>query len=211
MKNAGIFIGEIVKKIKEYKIIGYRKEYYINGNLKYEGKFLNDKYDDDNGKYIDEAGKVYLGNFKNGKKNGNFYVIKGEDTKLYEYKDDKLINKEKIDFKEDKKEVNNNGKTKKDEDKNEEDKKDISVICDKLKDENKDFLDTFTQLVFHCGKSLGDGIGFTCGCGHEAKSHSELGLENINVVSVLKQITYVMLNSVYNNYIKLRNTYFYNY
>ena len=191
MKNAGIFIGEIVKKIKEYKIIGYRKEYYINGNLKYEGKFLNDKYNDDNGKYIDEAGKVYLGNFKNGKKNGNFYVIKGEDTKLYEYKDDKLINKEKIDFK--------------------EDKKDISVICDKLKDENKDFLDTFTQLVFHYGKSLGDGIGFTCGCGHEAKSHSELGLENINVVSVLKQITYVMLNSVYNNYIKLRNTYFYNY
>ena len=43
--------------------------YYKNGNIKYEGDFINDKYEG-NGKYIYENGEYYIGEFKNGLKHG---------------------------------------------------------------------------------------------------------------------------------------------
>ena len=44
-KNAGILIGAVVNAVNEYKKNGYGIEYYENGDLKYEGNFLDDEYD----------------------------------------------------------------------------------------------------------------------------------------------------------------------
>ena len=44
-------------------------EYYKNGNIKYEGDFVNDKFEG-NGKYIWEDGEYYIGQEKNGLRNG---------------------------------------------------------------------------------------------------------------------------------------------
>ena len=81
--NVGIFIGGIIEIMKVYKKNGKYKEYYKNTNLKYEGNFKDDEYDDDNGKYIFENGDTYIGQFKNGKKHGkglllnkNYEIIK---------------------------------------------------------------------------------------------------------------------------------------
>ena len=41
-KNVGLFIGWVIDKIKNYKRNGTYKEFYENGDLKYEGKFLDD-------------------------------------------------------------------------------------------------------------------------------------------------------------------------
>ena len=46
-KNVGIFIGIVIEAIKEYKKNGEGKEYYENGNLKYEGNFEEDEYEGD--------------------------------------------------------------------------------------------------------------------------------------------------------------------
>ena len=35
-------------------------EYYKNGDIKYDGNFVNDKFGGD-GKYIDESGNYYIG------------------------------------------------------------------------------------------------------------------------------------------------------
>ena len=43
--------------------------YYKNGNIKYEGNYLNDKKDG-KGKYIFEDGNYYIGHWKNDLKNG---------------------------------------------------------------------------------------------------------------------------------------------
>ena len=43
-------------------------EYYSNGNIKYEGDWVNDKFEG-NGKYILENGVYYIGEYKNGLKN----------------------------------------------------------------------------------------------------------------------------------------------
>ena len=43
--------------------------YYSNGNIKYEGDWINDKKEG-NGKYIWEDGNYYIGQFKNGLRNG---------------------------------------------------------------------------------------------------------------------------------------------
>ena len=102
-KNVGIFINIIIKKMIEYKKFGEIKKYYKNGNLKYDGEFLNGeyngkgilfyengekKYDGEflNGEYngigsLYENGDVYIGEFKNGKKNGDFYIIKNNQLK----------------------------------------------------------------------------------------------------------------------------------
>ena len=39
--------------------------YYANGNIMYEGDFVNDKFEG-KGKYIWEDGEYYIGQFKNG-------------------------------------------------------------------------------------------------------------------------------------------------
>ena len=43
--------------------------YYSNGNIIYDGDWINDKKEG-NGKYIDEDGKYYIGEFKNDLQNG---------------------------------------------------------------------------------------------------------------------------------------------
>ena len=52
---------------KNGKKEGKGVEYYKDGKIKYEGKFLDGKYEDDNGKYYYETGEIYTGQFKNGK------------------------------------------------------------------------------------------------------------------------------------------------
>ena len=81
--NVGIFIGGIIEIMKAYKKNGKYKEYYNNGNLKYDGNFKDDEYNDENGQYIFENGDTYIGQFKNGKKHGkglllnkNYEIIK---------------------------------------------------------------------------------------------------------------------------------------
>ena len=68
-KNVGIFIGIVIEAIKEYKKNGEGKEYYENGNLKYEGNFEEDEYEGD-GTFYGENSIKYIGQFKKGKKNG---------------------------------------------------------------------------------------------------------------------------------------------
>ena len=93
--NIGIFIGNIIEIMKEYKRNGKFKEFYINGNLKYEGQFKDDEYNDENGQFYFENGDIYLGPFKQGKKHGksilvdNNYNMKGE----YVYENDVCIKK----------------------------------------------------------------------------------------------------------------------
>jgi len=57
---------------------GKGKIYYKNGNLSYEGDFLDNKAEG-YGKMIYEDGEYYIGEFKNGKLNGNgkMYYKKG--------------------------------------------------------------------------------------------------------------------------------------
>ena len=43
--------------------------YYKNGNIKYEGDFINDKYEG-NGKYIYESGYYYICEWLNGNRYG---------------------------------------------------------------------------------------------------------------------------------------------
>ena len=43
--------------------------YYLNGNIMYEGNFINDKYEG-NGKYIWENDVYYLGEWKNDLRHG---------------------------------------------------------------------------------------------------------------------------------------------
>ena len=43
--------------------------YYKNEDIKYEGDFINNKYEG-NGKYIHENGNYYIGEFKNGLRHG---------------------------------------------------------------------------------------------------------------------------------------------
>ena len=92
--NIGIYIRTIIDVVKNLQRNGEGKEYYKNGNLKYEGNFLNDLYDDVNGKYYYENGDVYIGQFKNGEKYGEglTYNKEGELINVDEYKKDKLIN-----------------------------------------------------------------------------------------------------------------------
>ena len=48
---------------------GKGKIYYKNGDIKYDGDFVNDKYEG-HGKYIYEDGKYYIGQWLNGHKHG---------------------------------------------------------------------------------------------------------------------------------------------
>ena len=144
-KNVGLFIGGVVDILKNYERNGFYKEYYENGDLKYEGKFLNDEYNDDNGKYIDKEGYVYQGKFEKGKKNGKFKKIKDGDEIECEFKDDKIL-----DVNEDKPVFTNDG-----------DRTGLK------------FWQNIGMDIFHYLKPLGDDINYECGCGHVSKSHTE--------------------------------------
>ena len=65
LDNGDYFIGELKNNKKNGKGIIY----YNNGNIKYEGDFINDNFGG-NGKSTFENGEYYIGEFKNGLKNG---------------------------------------------------------------------------------------------------------------------------------------------
>ena len=78
-ENYGDFIGPVIDDIKKFERNGFGKDFYKNGDIKYMGNFINDKYDDDNGLfyyeegykddiYYYEKGEYFNGKFKEGKK-----------------------------------------------------------------------------------------------------------------------------------------------
>ena len=64
-KSGNYYIGPINNGLR----CGKGTEYYKNGDIKYEGYFVNDKYEGD-GKYIYENGNYYIGPFMNGLSHG---------------------------------------------------------------------------------------------------------------------------------------------
>ena len=84
-KNGDYYIGQILEGKKHGKGILY----YKNGNIKYDGDFISDKFEGD-GKYIYENGEYYIGQWLDGKKHGKgilFYRdgnIKNDGDFLYD-------------------------------------------------------------------------------------------------------------------------------
>ena len=68
-------------------------EYYSNQDVKYNGLFLNDKYNDKNGLFYETDGYFYNGEFKNGKKNGHCVYYNDENKLIRDgfYRDDEFI------------------------------------------------------------------------------------------------------------------------
>ena len=60
------YIGDLKNKMPNGKGI----KYYYNGNILYEGDFIDGKFDG-NGKYIYEDGDYFIGQYKNGLRSGN--------------------------------------------------------------------------------------------------------------------------------------------
>ena len=72
--NGDYFIGEYKNSLRNGKGILY----YKNGNIQYEGDYVNGK-SEGNGKYIWEDGTYYIGEWKNGLFNGKgkeYYSLK---------------------------------------------------------------------------------------------------------------------------------------
>ena len=65
MENGEYYIGQWKKDLKN----GKGTLYYPNGNIQYEGDWVNNKKEG-NGKYILEDGEYYKGEWKNGSING---------------------------------------------------------------------------------------------------------------------------------------------
>ena len=151
-KNIGIFIGDIVESLKEYKKVGKGKDYYEDGKIKYEGNFEDDEYNDDKGKFYDENGNKYEGKFTKGKKNGEFSVY-DKDGKLInkiKYENDKLIEETIISNNSN----NSNG--------------DIIIKNDTLRN--------FVGSLYEIYKPIGDkylDMCF-CGCGHDSEYHTQV-------------------------------------
>ena len=148
-KNVGIFIRIVMESLKEYKKNGEGKDYYEDGKIKYEGKFEDDEYNDNKGKFYDENGNKYEGQFTKGKKNGEFSVYDkdGKLIKTIKYENDKLI-KENI--------INNNTNE--------------NIIV------NKDTLHTLLGSLYEIYKPIGDkflDICF-CDCGHNSEYHTQV-------------------------------------
>ena len=75
-KNVGYHIfGFVLDIIYQLKRNGEGIEYYDNGKIKYEGNFVNDKYEGE-GKFYETNGEIYIGQFKKGEKHGNGCIIK---------------------------------------------------------------------------------------------------------------------------------------
>ena len=68
---------------KNNKRNGKGKEYYKNGNIKYDGNFVNDKFAGD-GKYILEDGEYYIGQWLNDLKHGKGIVYYKNGTIKYD-------------------------------------------------------------------------------------------------------------------------------
>ena len=64
-KDGSYYKREVINGLRN----GYGILYYKNGNIMYEGDFVNDKAEG-NGKYYWENGEYYIGQFKNGLKHG---------------------------------------------------------------------------------------------------------------------------------------------
>ena len=62
---------------------GKGKDYYKNGNIEFEGDFINGKYEG-NGKYIYENGNYYIGQWKNGHRNGRGIIYYKNENIKYE-------------------------------------------------------------------------------------------------------------------------------
>lgn len=173
--NVGIFIGIIVEIMKEYKKNGKFKEYYENGDLKYEGNFKNDEYDDDCGKYYFENGEIYWGQFKKGKKHGSGIILDKNGNLLkegVEYENDIKKEKESND-----KESKDNKIDNKSENKNEDNIKENNELAKNFMNilQNKsvkNFVIQTTNSLKHIGDSLPMSL---CTCNHEIKSHEEIG------------------------------------
>ena len=76
--NIGIFIKNIVLKMRGFQKNGRYREFYSNGNLKYEGNFINDEYNDNNGQFHFENGNIYIGRFENGQKHGGGFLLNNQ-------------------------------------------------------------------------------------------------------------------------------------
>jgi len=151
-KNIGIFIGDIIESLKEYKKEGKGKDYYEDGKIKYEGNFEDDEYNDDKGKFYDENGNKYEGKFTKGKKNGEFSVYDkdGKLIKKIKYENDKLIEETIISNNSN----NSNG--------------DIIIKNDTLR--------TFVGSLYEIYKPIGDkylDMCF-CECGHNSEYHTQV-------------------------------------
>ena len=96
--NIGIFIKNIVLKMKGFQKNGRYREFYSNGNLKYEGNFINDEYNDNNGQFHFENGNIYIGHFENGQKHGGGLLLnnQGDLIRKCEYVHDIEINNNNI-------------------------------------------------------------------------------------------------------------------
>ena len=88
MEDGEYYIGQWKNGLKHGKGIYY----YKNGNIKYDGDFVNDKYEG-NGKYIWEDGQYYIGEWKNGLRNGKgiYYYSNGNIKYEGDWIDDKFI------------------------------------------------------------------------------------------------------------------------
>jgi len=82
-----IYIGQIKNGLPNGKGI----KYYKNGNVLYEGDWINDKAEG-NGKYIFYNGDYYIGQFKNGFPKGKGIIYSKKDNILYEGDLDNDIN-----------------------------------------------------------------------------------------------------------------------
>lgn len=176
--NIGIFIGIIVEIMKEYKKNGNFREYYENGDLKYEGNFKDDEFDDDNGRFYFENGECYIGQFKHGKKHGKGFILdKNQNLKKedVEYENDIYIDKEKESN--DKESMNNKNDNKsenknKKEDSVEENNGLVKNIANFI--ENKEFKNCLKKAISDF-KFIGDSLGVSfCTCRHDVKSHEQI-------------------------------------
>jgi hypothetical protein len=168
--NVGIFIRNLVEIMELYKKNGIFKDYYENGQLKYEGNFKDDEYNDEYGKFYFENGDVYTGQFKNGKKHGIGFIVKknGVIKENAIYENDECINKEE----EEKDNHSSGNKTNiESENKNENENNFTNFF------QNLNWGDVFTQAS-HVLQPLGNILGYRCdkpSCQHESKSHKAIG------------------------------------
>ena len=175
-KNVGIFIGIVIEAIKEYKKNGEGKEYYENGNLKYEGNFEEDEYEGD-GTFYGQDGKIYIGKFKKGKKNGNFCIYNKEGGLIKEckYEDDNPIEEN---LSNDNTDTGDKREESEFQEKNEEDgKSDDDNSSDEDNKPKSNIIDMIGQIGEFL-KPVGEKLGIKCTratCKHETKYHHQIG------------------------------------